>query len=115
MWIDELPEREQVRLTYRYLQQMLVIYFGEDWFDDYDGDETATFADFIRSTNADRRAATLDELDRIASAAQSPEVFERQFAHLSPGHRPDGDITPYRDFADRLAAAIRASFEESAT
>ncbi|MDX6255709.1 MAG: CdiI immunity protein [Frankiales bacterium] len=106
-----MTDRDRVRLKYRYLDDLMGMYFGEDWFDEYDTDEKAALADYVRRTNDTRRRAALGELDRMRADAESPEAFERDFAYLSWAYGPLGGPTPYREFADRLAAAISASLE----
>jgi hypothetical protein len=110
MWIDDLSDRDRVRLTYRYLDTVMAIYFGQDMFDDY-ADEEEAMADLLRGRREVDRHETLAELDRFRETSESPEQFERDFGYLSGAYLPPGRPTPYRDFADRLATAIRASLD----
>jgi hypothetical protein len=111
MWIDELSDRDRVRVSYRYLEHLMIVYFGEDWFDEYESDEAASIADYIRRTEEVDRRETLNELDRMRDESESPEQFERDFRYLSWAYGPPGGATRYRDFADRLADRIRASLD----
>jgi hypothetical protein len=106
-----MSDRDSIRTKYRYLHGLLSFYFGQDFFDEYHDDEEAAIADYVgRTEEVDRREA-LGELDRMRADAESPEAFERDFAYLSWAYGPLGGPTPYREFADRLAAAISASLE----
>jgi CdiI immunity protein len=87
------------------------MYFGQDFFDDYDDNEQLAIDDFIRRTNEAHRCGTLAELDLIRAKAESPEALERDLHYLAWSYRPPGHPTPYRDFADRLADRIRASLD----
>jgi hypothetical protein len=109
--LNDIEARDLVRLRYRYLFKLVVVYFGEDWFDDYDSDEEAAMADFLSHTEEVDRRETLNELDRMRDESESPEQFERDFRYLSWAYGPPGGATPYRDFADRLADRIRASLD----
>jgi hypothetical protein len=110
MWSDT-TERDRVRVRYRYISQLMGMYFGEDWFDEYESDEAASIADYIRRTEEVDRRETLNELDRMRDESESPEQFERDFRYLSWAYGPPGGATRYRDFADRLADRIRASLD----
>lgn len=109
--MNDIEARDLVRLRYRYLFKLVVVYFGEDWFDEYESDEAASIADYIRRTEEVDRRETLNELDRMRDESESPEQFERDFRYLSWAYGPPGGATPYRDFADRLADRIRASLD----
>ncbi|MDX6227211.1 MAG: CdiI immunity protein [Frankiales bacterium] len=106
-----MSDKEAVRLKYRYLDGLMGFYFGEDWFDEYESDEAAAIADYLTHTQEVDRREALGELDRMRSEAESPDAFERDFAYLCWAYRPAGGPTPYREFADRLAAAISTSLE----
>ncbi len=80
----------------------LMVAFGEDFFYEYNGDETQAFAGFIRGGDRVRSEGALRELTRIDIACTAEERLEA--ALVDSGLRVsmvDG-VLPYREFTHRL-------------
>jgi hypothetical protein len=93
------------------VDELMGIYFNEDWFEDYGRDEHAAVRDFVSGDATDIVQDTLSELRRMM-AQLSPVEFEHELALLLPAYTPRGGQLPYREFADRVAAWIAESLDE---
>ncbi len=109
-----MPDLEETHEQYPELFQLVGGYFNQDWFDEFP-DERSALADYVAVKSEPARRAALADLLRLRAAFKTEADLAAAMLRLSSAYAPRNSPTPIGDFADRIAAALRASLDPPAT
>ncbi len=109
-----MREPSAIHEQYPELFQLIGGFFNQDMFDEFPTEEAA-LADYIAVTSKADRGQALTELTQLRATSHTEADLRSAMSRLSSAYAPRNSSTPIGDFADRIAAALRASLDQPTT